>query len=296
MHGLVDNDGNLQARANYNWVPQQIPAPVQEDEDGVNVPQEPQPVETPAKGATIASTSKFQAQLSTQASQSMVQLEHDHQGPDYAINVKAINMNPVDRPPSYDLKKTTSTTGIFSISYLQSISKHITCGLELQLQKLSPDTEETSVNYCVRYAPTPVELPLPPSFPADLPVPFLHVNPKDPTSVLTATFTPSSGIIQSTFWRRINPRLELATELQMLATPTTQRGGPGRRGGLASVGFKLETIYANIRGMFDTHGRVSAIVEEKIAPGLSFSICAEMDYGAVKGGQGKIGFGFTLEQ
>jgi hypothetical protein len=71
----------------------------------------------------------------------------------------------------------------------------------------------------MRWAPKPEKLPLPPSFPEDLPVPFLQVNPEDPTQMLTATFTPSSGIVQSTYWRKINPRLELASELQLLLTP-----------------------------------------------------------------------------
>jgi mitochondrial import receptor subunit TOM40 len=198
----------------------------------------------------------------------------------------------MDNPPSWS--KSSAVTGIFSASYLQSISKAFAVGAELVHQRPFPDSMETTVNYTMRWAPPASKLEPPPSFPADLPVPFLHVNPSDPTEIFTSSFSPSSGVLQSTYWRKINPRFELATELQLLMTPGSEKQ-MGRRGGLASVGFKLETIYATIRGMVDTHGKVATVLEEKIAPGLALTLSGEMDYGMGGGGMGKVGFGFTLE-
>lgn len=288
MHGLVDHSGNLQARANYHWIPQDLPKEV-DPEKAQEAPAVPAAIEQKPK---LASTSKFQAQISTTPGQSVVQLEHDHQGPDFSLNFKAINPNPADIPASWG--KNSSVTGIFSASYLQSISKTIAIGAEWQYQRPVPDSMETGINYSLRWAPEPKKLPLPPSFPEDLPVPFLQVNPSDPTEVFTNTFSPSSGIFQSTYWRKVNPRLEIASELQLLMTPGSSKQ-IGRRGGLASVGFKLETIYATIRGMVNSHGQVSTVLEEKIAPGLSLTLSAEIDYSAPVSDQGKVGFGFTLE-
>ena len=120
------------------------------------------------------------------------------------------------------------------------------------------------------------------------------VNPSDPTQVFTTTITPAAGLIHSTFWQKVNPRLEVGAECQLLMTLGGKQG-PGRRGGQASMGFKLDTVFATIRSMIDTGGRVCTCIEQKIAPGLAFSLSGELDYSQGRGGQGKIGFGFSLE-
>lgn len=274
LHGLIDHDANLQARAHYNWLPQHLPEkPVAEEPTPENAEKAP---ETVMFSAT--STSKMQAQI---GGQDVLQLEHDHQDTHFSLNFKAVNPDP-------------SMTGIYSASFLKSLTRSLSVGAEVVHQRPSPDMQDTSINYAVRWAPPPAKLSPPPSFPADLAVPFLHVNPRDPTQVLTSTWAPSSGVLQTTYWRRINPRLEVSSELQLLMTPAVEKA-LGRRGGLASIGFKLETIYATIRSMVDTHGRISTVLEEKIAPGLAFAISGEMDYSQGRGGQGKVGFGFTLE-
>ena len=86
----------------------------------------------------------------------------------------------------------------------------------------------------------------------------------------------------------------MATETQLLVTPTDARG-PGRREGLATIGFKLDTIFATMRASLDTQGRVATVLEERIAPGVALQLCGEMDYGRGQGGQGKVGIGFTME-
>ncbi|KAI0709468.1 mitochondrial import receptor subunit tom40 [Earliella scabrosa] len=64
MHGNVDHEGNLSARLNQGWSPNNV--------------------------------SKFQAQLSGTPGQSVVQLEHDYLGQDYSLNAKAVNPSPAD--------------------------------------------------------------------------------------------------------------------------------------------------------------------------------------------------------
>jgi mitochondrial import receptor subunit TOM40 len=119
----------------------------------------------------------------------------------------------------------------------------------------------------------------------------MPVNPKDPSEALTVSVSPSSGLIQTSYWRKINQRLDVATEVQLLADQAS-----GRREGIAMLGWKLDTIFATIRSSIDTQGRISTVLEERIAPGISLQLSADMNYGKSLGGEGKVGIGFTMEQ
>ena len=220
MHGSVDHNGALQARGQFNWVP--VPATPEPTGDA---PQ--QPPEQPR----ISSISKLQAQITTNPQQpGAVVLEHEHNGSDYSLSLKAVNMNPVDRPVNKN--NFASVTGGFSASYLQSVSQTLAVGAELAVQKQDPRASfEQNLSYCLRWAPAPSALPVPPIVPEGVSSPFMPVNPKDPTQVFTATWAPASGLLHSTYWRRLNQRLEVVAELQMLLTGASKANGPGRREG-----------------------------------------------------------------
>ncbi|KAJ3065065.1 translocase of outer mitochondrial membrane [Podochytrium sp. JEL0797] len=241
-------------------------------------------------------TSKVQAQLTNQPGASMMQYEQDWVGETCALNFKAINPNPIDAPAGRTTGgSNTAITGIYSVSGLQSITSTLAVGGEWVLQRLRPDAGETNVTLAVKYAPKCAPVPPPSSLPAGFPSPYMPINPADPSEVFAATYAVSQGVLQASYWKKLNQRLEVAADVQMLITPTTAAAGPGRREGVASVGFKLDTVYATMRGMFDTMGRVSAIMEERMAPGLSFQVCGEIDYAKGGGGVGKVGLGFVLE-
>ncbi|KAJ3257712.1 translocase of outer mitochondrial membrane [Boothiomyces macroporosus] len=271
LHGMVDGQGNLRARGQYNWIEQ-----TEEQQE-----------------QKFSSISKIQAQLATNSPQSAVVLEQEITGKDYSISLKAVNANPADVPPSWAPGQ-PSVTGIFSASYLQSITKSIALGVEWTLQRPYPDTIEPATSFAFRYAPPPSALPLPTTLPAgSTESPYQPVNPKDPTEIFTATYVPAAGMLHSSYWRKLNQRLEVGTEIQCLLTPFS-KGEPGRREAVASIGFKLDTVYATIRAAVETTGKIATVLEEKIAPGLSFQLNGEIDY--AKGGAGRVGFGFTFEQ
>jgi len=280
LHGQVDHTGALSGRAHYHWFP--VPSPTVD-------PVTQQPVMPDAPKQT--STSKIQAQMGGQQAMSMVQLEHEYIGPKFAVTGKAMNPNLLDRPAKGSTM--SSATGIYSLSSMFPVTPSLLVGGEINYARPMPDVHEPGFAIGARYAPIPTSpLPLPPSLPAGMPSPYMPVNPSDPTQILTTTYSPSTGLIHASYWRRLNQRLEVASELQLLITP---KSAGSKREGIANMGFKLDTIYATIRGMIDTHGRVSTVLEEKIAPGLSFQITGEMDYSKAQGGQGKVGVGFTLE-
>ncbi|KAJ3039049.1 translocase of outer mitochondrial membrane [Rhizophlyctis rosea] len=296
LHGQIDHDGGLQARAHYNWAAAAAkaatPAPTSHSlSDPAADPNAPHPALLDSRNT---STTKLTAHVTPSGGQSMLQVEHDHHGSDYTLNVKAVNPNPIDTPASWSDSKRSSQTGIYQVAYLQSVSRSLAVGGEFVYQRPNPEIEEPSLTLALRYAPPPATLPNPTTIPTGMQSPFPPVNPRDPTQVFTTTFAPSSGLLHSTYWRRLNQRLEVSAELQALLSKGS-RMGEGRREGIATVGFKLDTISATIRGQVDSQGRLSAVVEERIAPGIALQLAGEIDYGKGGGGAGRVGAGFTLE-
>ncbi|KAJ3228156.1 translocase of outer mitochondrial membrane [Clydaea vesicula] len=288
LSGQLDSKWNLQARAHYNWYLEKALKPDSVKPDGSDVPvsQLPKP----------SIKTKVDCSLPTvEGHPPMIALEHEHIGQDYSVALKAINPNPFNSPPSYNLKSKNSTiTGMYTLSYLQSVSKNLTLGGEFLYQRPTPDQEEPSFNLVGRYIPNPVELPIPSTVPLGSTSPFPLVNPLDPTEIYTASFSPNSGMLHCSYFKKVNQRLDVCCELQSLLTPGIG-GSFGRREGIASVGFKLVTVFSQVRGMIDTMGRVSGTADYTLAPGLMFNISGEIDYGKSADGQGRIGLGFQLE-
>ena len=192
MHGSIDNTNTLQMRGHYNWNPKNV--------------------------------SKVQAQLSTRVGMSAVHLEHEMLGSDYSVGLKMVNPNPFDAI----IDGKPSLTGVFSISYMQSVTKHLALGLEHTIQKPYPNSNERSTAFGLRYA-NYGELPLPLSLPPGAQSPYMPINAEDPIDLFTITWQPASNILHTSYWKRLNQRLEVGCDLQMLLTPSTKE--MGRRDG-----------------------------------------------------------------
>ena len=41
---------------------------------------------------------------------------------------------------------------------------------------------------------------------------------------------------------------------------------------VATVGFKLDTVFATIRSAFESTGKLTTVLEEKITPNMSFQV------------------------
>jgi mitochondrial import receptor subunit TOM40 len=296
LHGQIDHEGSLQGRANFFWAPPgkselphlephahldsqtdpNLPAGQKEEKSGASA-NEPQQPPAPPPSIRPSNSTKIQAQFTKTPGQSMIQFEQEVVGETMSFNAKAINPNPFDAAPrgTPGAKGSSDTasalTGIFSLAYLQSVTKSMAVGAELMLQRPTPDISEPALTFAARWSPPAAPLPAPSSLPPGFPSPYMPINPADSTQAFTTTYSPSTGIIHSSYWRRLNQRLEVATEVQLLVVPAGPRA-EARREGVASAGFKLDTVYATIRGGVDTTGRVSAAVEERMAPGLSFQV------------------------
>ncbi|KAI8378513.1 eukaryotic porin/Tom40 [Blakeslea trispora] len=148
-------------------------------------------------------------------------------------------------------------TGLYMASYLQSVTQQLAIGSEIVLQRPTPDMEETAMSLVGKY------------------------TGKD--YIATAQFQ-GAGAIQASYYQRINEKVDFGVELNLMVQG-------GRREAVATVGGKFDFRQATFRGQIDTTGKVSAVLEEKMAPGFSFLISGDLDH---MKGQSKFGVGIML--
>ena len=176
----------------------------------------------------------------------MLQYEAEYSGKDYCINGKVIN-------PGLD-----DGTGIFTASYLQSISKKFAVGIEGVMQKPMKNVQEFGFTLAGKYT----------------------------GSNYVATVNLQQLVaLQASYFHKVSDKIELATELQMLMF------GP-RKDALATVSAKFDYRQATVRAQVDSGGKVGIFLEEKMIPGLSFLVSGEIDH--VKN-RSKFGVGFSME-
>lgn len=198
--------------------------------------------------ANPALTLKMQAQVSQQPGQSMLQTEVEWQGADCTLNVKAINPDVAE-----------GGAGIYTVSLLQSVSRHLSLGVETIGQKASArEPLETGYNVAARYAGE---------------------------GWVAAVNLQQLVALQASYWHRVNERVELGTECQMLLF------GP-RRDAVATMGAKFDYRQALIRTQLDTAGKVGLVYEERLFPGFSLLLSGELDH--VRN-VSRFGFGINLE-
>ncbi|KAF8590596.1 hypothetical protein K439DRAFT_1627843 [Ramaria rubella] len=200
------------------------------------------------QGWSTSNVTKVQAQFSQRDGHNMIQMEHDYQGLDYSANIKAVNPMPTD------------LTGIYMASYLQSLTKNLALGFETLYQRPTPDMEEISTSYLLKYTGAKRDW------------------------IATAQFQPA-GILQATYWQKLNEKVEVAADLQVIAAPT-------RRDAIATLGAKYDLRMATFRAQIDSSGKVSALLEQRFAPTLSFLVSGEIDHFK---NAAKVGVGVMIE-
>ncbi|KAG6814356.1 hypothetical protein H0H92_010941 [Tricholoma furcatifolium] len=200
------------------------------------------------QGWSEKNVSKVQAQFSSQATQNMIQFEQDYQGQDFSLNAKAINPWPV------------GLTGIFVGSYLQSLTKNIALGCETLYQRMSPDMGEIATSYLAKY------------------------TSNDKSWIATAQVQ-GAGVLQATYWQKLSEKVEVAADLQCVATPT-------RRDAIATLGAKYDLRLATFRAQVDSTGKVSALLEQRFTPAFAFLVSGEIDHFK---NAAKVGVGVMIE-
>jgi mitochondrial import receptor subunit TOM40 len=210
---------------------------------------------------------KANVQINPTQHQSMLQAELDYTGADFTANLKAVNPSPVDG------------TGILVASYLQSITKSLAVGAEAVLQRPMPGMEDSALSFAARYTFPRYKLDCLPSLGPHDPVPEQPIA--DP--VLTATVQ-APGAVHLSYVHPISSKVELASELQVVASP---RG----REGVASIAAKYDFRQSTFRTQLDTNGKIASVLEQKMGP-IAFLLAGEIDHAK---GASRFGFGVTIE-
>lgn len=155
----------------------------------------------------------------------------------------------------------TNQSGIFITQYLQSLHPRFSLGIE-SVWQVMPPMEDASMSYLMRWqSPT-----------------------KDWISTLNVQ---GQGPLQASYWQKLSDQVEAAVDLQLLPHPS-----PRERKAVSTVGLKYDFRQATVRAQADSTGKVSMLLEQRIAPMFTFSVAGELDHAK---SQSKFGIGIQLE-
>lgn len=191
---------------------------------------------------------KINVQLapSSAPGQSVFTSDLDYTGTDFSANLKAYNPSVLDG----------TLTGIFIGSYLQSITPRLSLGLESVWQRpAAAHGPETALSYVARYA-TP--------------------------QWVASMQLQAQGALQATYWQKIAERVEAGVECQLtFAGGNAMMGGGVRREGVTTVGAKYDFRNSTFRAQVDSHGKLSCLLEKRVAPAVTLTFAGDMDHSKV---------------
>jgi mitochondrial import receptor subunit TOM40 len=157
------------------------------------------------------------------------------------------------------------------VSLLHSVSPRLALGFETLIQHPQPQILETSTSYLAKLT--------------SLPAPSSSTPVSSPTTlglnslnqwIATLQLQPT-GIIQSTYYQKLSPSVDVGLDLQILNTPASPMG-PGKREATATLGAKYEFRMATFRGQVDSQGKVGMLLEQRFTPAFAFLVGGEIDH------------------
>lgn len=179
--------------------------------------------------------------------QGLIQIDNDYTGSDFSASLKAFNPSCLDG----------GLTGIFVGSYLQSITPGLALGFEAIWQRQGITTRpETALSYCAKY--------------------------KGDDWIGTAQLQ-AQGTFAATYWRKLSERVEAGVDMNLQFAPNAaalMMGGPSRDGTTA-IGAKYDFRASSFRAQVDSAGKVSCLLEKRIAMPISLSFAGEIDQAKV---------------
>ena len=200
----------------------------------------------------------------------MVQLEAQYKGQDFNLDLKAMN-------PSVLESASSDVTGIFIASYLQSITPKLAVGLESMWQRQSGEEgPQTITSYALRYKAGPW--------------------------IASAQLMPAQGVLQTSYWQRVSRQVDVGLDLNLslMGTLSGAAGGGAALGpmmgqlkneGTATAGVKYDFRQSAFRAQVDSQGKVSALLERRVAPMVQMTFAGEMDHAKVSCAAGSSSFG-----
>jgi mitochondrial import receptor subunit TOM40 len=176
----------------------------------------------------------------------MFSIEQDYQGADFTASAKAMNPSILEG----------GVTGIFVGDYLQSITPRLALGLNAVWQRAAMNQgPETMISYAARY--------------------------KGDDWIGTAQLA-TLGTLRLSYWRRLAEKVEAGVALDLAAAPGMALGPgvmtPPRREGTATVGAKYDFRASSFRAQVDSQGKVSCLLDKRIAPAVQVTFSGEIDH------------------
>jgi mitochondrial import receptor subunit TOM40 len=175
--------------------------------------------------------------------QGILQIDNDYTGSDFSASIKAFNPYPFDG----------GLTGIFVGSYLQSVTPSLALGFEAIWQRQALNTRpESTLSYCAKY--------------------------RGEDWIASAQLQ-AQGVIAASYWRKLSERVEAGVDMNLQFAPSAaamMMGGPSREG-TATLGAKYDFRASTFRAQVDSAGKVSCLLEKRIAVPISLSFAGEID-------------------
>ncbi|KAJ5612373.1 Mitochondrial import receptor subunit tom40 [Penicillium lagena] len=201
---------------------------------------------------------KTNAQIMQGGAQGLLQIDNDYTGSDFSASLKAFN-------PSF---LEGGLTGIFVGSYLQSVTPSLALGFEAIWQRQGLNARpETALSYCGKY--------------------------KGEDWIATAQLQ-AQGTFAATYWRKLSERVEAGVDMNLQFAPNAaalMMGGPSRDGTTA-IGAKYDFRASSFRAQVDSAGKVSCLLEKRIAMPISLTFAGEIDQAKQTA---KVGLAVSLE-
>ncbi|BCS02403.1 TOM complex pore protein TOM40 [Aspergillus luchuensis] len=206
-------------------------------------------------------TPKFVTKTNTQimpGGQGLMQLDNDYTGDDFSASLKAFN-------PSY---LEGGLTGIFVGSYLQSVTPNLALGFEAIWQRQAMNARpESALSYGARY--------------------------KTADWIASAQLQ-AQGVITASYWKKLSERVEAGVDMNLQFAPNAAAalmGGPSRDGTTA-IGAKYDFRASTFRAQVDSTGKVSCLLEKRIAMPIALTFAGEIDQAKQTA---KLGLAVSLE-
>ncbi|KAI9615467.1 hypothetical protein H4Q26_011406 [Puccinia striiformis f. sp. tritici PST-130] len=155
----------------------------------------------------------------------------------------------------------SNQSGIFITQYLQSLHPRFSLGIE-SVWQVMPPMEDASMSYLMKWQSAKREW-------------------------ISTLSLQATGPLQASYWQRLSDQVEAAVDLQFLPHPS-----PRERKAISTVGLKYDFRQATVRAQADSTGKVSMLLEQRIAPMFTFSVAGELDHAK---SQSKFGVGIQLE-
>jgi mitochondrial import receptor subunit TOM40 len=195
---------------------------------------------------------KTNAQIAPGGGGANLQIDNDYTGKDFSASIKALNPSILEG----------GLTGIFIGSYLQSLTPSLALGLEAVWQRQALNTKpDTTLSYAARY--------------------------KGSDWIASAQLQ-AQGAFNTSFWRRLSEKVEAGVDLnlQFAASPLAGRNaglfGGFQKEGTAALGAKYDFRASTFRAQVDSAGRLSCLLEKRVAPAVSLTFAGEIDQAKVR--------------